>query len=114
VAEFRKIEMRELSPKPDIPASLRRKVSLKAPYPQSDPGAPTDKISVQYAVMEILKQAGVEYDFKQSQANAGELARRWVTPNIVQRPCDTALNQILGSVGLTYEVANGKVVLKRK
>jgi hypothetical protein len=98
----------------DIRTSLRTKVSLKSPYPQSYSGAPTDKISVQYAAMEILKQAGVNYDFKKSQANVGEVARRWITPNIVEAPCDTALAQILGSAGLTYEIDNGNVVLKRK
>jgi hypothetical protein len=89
-------------------------VSLKTPYPQSYRGAPTDRISVQYAAIELLKQAGIEYDFKKSQANVGELARRWIQPNIVDQPCATALDQVLGSVGLTYELVDSKVVLKRK
>lgn len=97
-----------------IRTSWRTKVSLRSPYPQSSAGAPTDKISVQYAAMEILRQAGIEYDFNKSQANVGELARQWITPNIVEAPCDRALSDLLGSVGLTYELANGKVVLRRK
>jgi hypothetical protein len=88
-------------------------VSLASPYPQSYPGASTNKISLQYAVMEILKQAGIEYNFKKSQENVGDLARRWITPNIVNQPYDAALKQILGPFGLSFEVADGKVVLKR-
>jgi hypothetical protein len=94
--------------------ALRANVSLRYSYPQSYPGAPTNKISVQYAAIELLKQAGVEHDFKKSQANVRELARRWITPNIVDQPCATALAQVLGSVGLTYELVGNKVVLKRK
>jgi hypothetical protein len=100
--------------KATIRDSLRAKVSLESPYPQSEPGAPTDKISVQYAVMELLKQANVDYDFKKSQANVGELARRWITPKIVDQPCDTALDEILGALGLTYDIVANKVLLKPK
>jgi hypothetical protein len=101
---------------PASPALPKVKVSLKAPYPQSYPGAPTDKISVQYAVMEILKQAGLEplYDFKKSQANVGALARKWVTPHIVDQPCESALKDLLDPLGLSYELTNGKVILRRK
>ncbi len=64
--------------------------------------------------MEVLRQCGVEYDFRQSQVNVGPAARQWITPRIVSIPCDKALNQILDPVGLTYDVVNGKVVLKQK
>jgi serine/threonine protein kinase len=94
--------------------NLQRNVTLRSPYPSSYPGAPRNKISVQYAVMELLRQAGGRYDFQKSQANVGELARRWVTPNVVNESCESALSQILGPLGLTYELVGGEVVLERK
>jgi hypothetical protein len=96
--------------------AMKRKVTLKAPYPLSYPGAPTDRLSVQYAVMELLKQANVptRYDFNKSQANVGELARRWVYPNVIDRPCDAALQEVLSPLGLTLDLESGKFVLKRK
>jgi hypothetical protein len=96
--------------------AMKRKVTLKAPYPLSYPGAPTDRLSVQYAVMELLKQANVptRYDFNKSQANVGELARRWVYPNVIDKPCDTALQEVLSPLALTLDLEDGKLVLKRK
>lgn len=100
--------------KPDIRAALRKKVSLTLPYPQSSAGTPTDRISVQYAVAEIVKQVEVEYNLEKSRANLGDLARRWVTPTITGETCETALAKLLDPLGLSYEVENGKVVLNRK
>jgi formylglycine-generating enzyme required for sulfatase activity/serine/threonine protein kinase len=97
-----------------VRAALQHKVTLKPPYPRSYPGAATDRMSVQYAVIELLKQARLGYDFKQSQANVGELARRWVRPQIVNVPCDKALEQLLGPLGLTYQVTKGKAILRRR
>jgi hypothetical protein len=96
----------------DTPSSLRATVSLKAPYPQSYPGAPTDKISLQYAVIELVRQAGLKYDFKGSQVNIGELARKWVRPRIEARPLATALDGLLKPWGLTYQLTGTTVVLR--
>jgi hypothetical protein len=102
------------NPKADIGAALRQKVSLKAPYRQSYLGAPTDRISMQNAVADILKQVGVEYDLEKSRANLGDLARRWVTPNITGESCEAALVKLLRPLGCSYNIENGKLVLKRK
>jgi hypothetical protein len=110
------ISKKQTTPKArlDPRAALRTRVSLRSPYPRSYRGAPSDRISVQYAVIDILKQAGLSYDFRQSQANVGELARRWVTPAITDLPCDAALRRILAPLGMTYAFNNGKLVLRRK
>src|SRR6185437_820838 len=52
---------------------LATKVTLAKPYPLSYDGADSNRISVQYAVIELGKQAGLGYDFSTSQANAGEV-----------------------------------------
>ena len=62
-------------------AAWDKKVTLKPPYHESYPGAPTDKLSLQYAVKEILGQAGLSYDSKGSSKNASDECRRWVYPN---------------------------------
>jgi hypothetical protein len=100
--------------KSDIVAALNQKVSLKSPYRQSYEGAPTDRISVQYAAADLLKQVGVDYDFEKSRANLDDLARRWVTPNITGETCEAALEMLLRPLDCRYDVENGKVVLKRK
>jgi hypothetical protein len=110
------------APKVTVPANsnaegselTKKRVTLKAPYPASYQGAPTNRLSVQYAVKEISKQAGVDYDFQKSQANIGELARRWVTPNIVDMQCDQALEGILSPLGIAFDVEDNKIILRRK
>jgi hypothetical protein len=64
--------------------------------------------------MELVKQVGLKYDFKQSQRNAGDLSRKWVTPRIENVACEKALRQLLDPLGLSYEAVDDKVVLKRK
>ncbi len=100
--------------KRDVRTALRAKVSLKRPYPQGYSGAPTERISVQYAVKELLRQAGVGFDFEKSQAKVGELTRRWITPNISDKACDVALKEVLDPLGIDYDLEGGKVVLRRK
>ena len=41
-------------------------ITLVLPYPFSYAGAPTDKISVQYAVIEVARQAGIGYEWNTS------------------------------------------------
>ncbi|MCH8828044.1 MAG: hypothetical protein IID45_00550 [Planctomycetes bacterium] len=95
-------------------AAVNKKVSLTAPYPASYKGAPRDKISVQYAVIEIAKQVGLRYDFKSSYANTNPICRRWVRPRIRNQTYQKALVSILRPVGLTYRITNGVIVLRRR
>ncbi len=100
---------RQLDKKTD-PAFLQ-KVTLKPPYSPSYKGAPTDKLSVQYAVMAIAKQAGLGYAFKESQANLGSKARAWVRPHIENEPLYFALGMILIPKAVMYRIEGGKIVL---
>jgi len=95
-------------------AAITKKVSLTAPYPSSYKGAPRDKLSVQYAVIEIVKQVGLRYDFKTSYANTNPICRRWVRPRIRNQTYQKALVSILRPVGLTYRITDGTVILKRR
>lgn len=101
-------------PPPTPAIGLRGQVTSRRPYPASYSGAPTDKISVQYAVIEVLRQVGIRYDFRKSQSNVGEAARRWITPQLADVSCETALESILGPLGLTYVLEGDTVVLRRK
>jgi len=96
-------------------AALNNKVSLSGPvYPLCYPNAPTDKLSVQYAVIEIGKQAGLEYNWNESSKNTDPLCRQWVRPNIHDQLCKNALLQVLDPVGLTFRIENGQIVLFKK
>jgi hypothetical protein len=96
----------------DIEAALHKKVSLFGPtYPLSYAGAPTDKLSVQYAVIEIAKQAGLEYNWNESYKNTDPICRRWVHPDVHDQTCNDALRQILSPVGLSFRIENGQIVL---
>jgi hypothetical protein len=90
------------------------KVSLTKPYPESSKGAGTERISLQFAVAELAKQAGLGYDFGTSSASTGPACRKWVTPQIEGITLREALDQILKPEGLTYEVRDGKIVLKKQ
>jgi hypothetical protein len=89
-------------------------VTITAPYPQDYPDAPVDKISVQYAVIAVAKQAGIEYDWDPSFKNTDPECRRWITPHIVRLPFPQAMEAILKPAGLTYTIIKGKIVLGRR
>lgn len=89
-------------------------VTLVEPYPKSSPDAPTDKISVQYAVIEIAKQAGLDYDWDGSQRNCGKLCYRLANPDLRNVSMKKALMDILDPLGLNYEIKDNKIVLKKK
>ncbi len=73
------------------------------------------KVSVQYLVRDLAKQAGLKYDFKRSYAQTDPLCRRWVRDvSIKDKPCREALEEVLKPVGLRYEVENGVVVLYQR
>lgn len=88
------------------------RVTLVAPYPQPEPGAePGPRISLQYAVQHLAKQAGYGYLFQESQTRIGDVARLWTTPEIRDMPFDEAIADVLRPHGLAYEISDGKVLL---
>ena len=93
-------------------APLAAKVTLTKPYPVSYEGVGSDKISLQDAVMALAKQAKLGYDFGASQTNAGEVCRKFITPEIEGVPLREALAKILEPEALTYDIQSGKIVLK--
>ena len=92
---------------------LATKVTLTQPYPLSYAGDESNRITVQYAVKDLAKQAKLGYDFDASQANAGEVCRKYITPEIEGIPLREALDQILKPEALTYDIRSGKIVLKK-
>jgi serine/threonine protein kinase len=90
------------------------KVSLTKPYPESSKDAGTEKISLQSAVAELARQARLGYDFEASFANTDPICRKWVTPQIAGMTLREALDKVLTAEGLTYEVRDGKIVLKKQ
>ncbi len=93
--------------------ALNKKVSINAPYPNSDPKARRDRISIQYAVKEVARQAGLKYDFTTSLKNTNPICRRFIKPKIRNQSLSKALTLILKPVGLKYKITNGTVVLTR-
>jgi hypothetical protein len=89
-------------------------VTLKRPYPKSYDGASTDKMSLQYAVIELARQAGLGYNWDESYQNTNPVCRQWVRPSIENEPFDQAMVRLLRPLGLTYEIRNNSVVLKRR
>ena len=90
-----------------IGEKLKRNVTLQKPYPRP-------KLSLQYAVIELLRQVGVRYNFRASRTSAGRACGRWVHPDVKEIPCYLALDELLDPLGLTYELVDGQVVLARK
>ncbi len=95
-------------------AAQEKKVILFQPYPSSYAGAPTDKISVQYAVIELGRQVGLRYDWNTSAKNVGELARRWIYPDIKNQTFESAMKDILTPLGLSYEIKGGNTIVLTK
>ena len=92
---------------------LATKVTLTQPYPLSYAGGESNRITVQYAVIELAKQAKLGYDWGASQTNAGEVCRKYITPEIEGIPLREALDQILKPEELTYDIQGSKIVLKK-
>jgi hypothetical protein len=92
---------------------LATKVTLTKPYPLSYEGDDSNKISVQYAVIQLAKQAKLDYDWSASQTNAGEVCRKYIMPEIEGIPLRETLVKILKPEALTYDIRDGKIVLKK-
>jgi hypothetical protein len=103
---------------PDVPRSVeveKKNVTLTKPYSSSYSGAPTDRLSLQYAVIELGKQVGLQYDWNESYKNTDPLCRRWVYPEIKNKSFQSAMKELLHPLGLTYELRDGTtIVLKKK
>lgn len=64
-----------------------------------------DRLTVQYAAMEIAKAAGIPYQWQKSQDLAGSKARRYIEPFAAEnKSAADALNELLMPIGLTYGV----------
>lgn len=87
---------------------------MKPPYPEGLGGGDKTKLSVQWAAAELSRQAGLTFNWDESIKNTDPVCRRWVYPNIRNKPCGEALDEILGPLGLTYEIVKRQVVLKRR
>ncbi len=94
-------------------ATLVGRVTLTPPYPASYADAPTDRLSLQYAVSEICKQVGVGYQFAKSRDLAGSECRRWVTPRFENVPADQALDQLLRPLGVSYVIDEKGLYLRK-
>jgi len=92
---------------------LATKVTLTKPYPLHFDGDESDRITVQYAMIELAKQAKLGYDWGASQANAGEVCKKYITPEIKGIPLHEVLAKILKPEALTYDIRDGKIVLKK-
>jgi len=62
----------------------------------------------------LSRQAGLTFNWDESIKNIDPVGRRWARPNIRNKPCGEALDEVLGPFGLTYEIVKGQVVLKRR
>jgi hypothetical protein len=93
---------------------LTKSVTLVPPYNNVQPGEETDRISVQFAVMAIASQLGLEYNWEKSAKNLNVIARQWTRPNIRNRSGQEALGMICRPLNLLYWVESGKIVLEKR
>lgn len=96
-------------------AKLNTPVTLTEPYTRYQ-GAHADsgRISLQWAVKEVARQAGFGYDFDTSYKNTDPICRKWVYPNFRGIPFGDAIDRLLAPEGLMYNIVDGQVVLRRK
>ena len=99
---------------PKEPRELEMLITLRPPYAECYPGAPTDRLSIQYAMVDLCKQVGLKYGFGESSEHAEGKERRWVRPTFERVPLKQALAQMLDPHGLTYTVDEATVILKPK
>ncbi len=90
-------------------------VTLMPPYVgPKQPDDRAERISVQDAVMAIGMQAGFAYRFQESIKNTKSQCRKWIYAlELDGVPFDEAMEQILGPVGITYEIDDDSIVLVR-
>jgi len=88
-------------------------VSLKPPYADwsTNKNDPKPRISLQYAAQALCLQAGKIYDFEASRRNTEPICRRWVSPDIDDKPWEEAMEELLAPFSITYIVRNNNVAL---
>ena len=75
----------------------------------------TEEATVQYIVVDLARQAGLQYDWEKSMAQTAPLCQRYVRDVAIKRkPCREALDKILKPVGLRYQVEHDAIVLYRR
>jgi len=94
-------------------ADEQKPVTLAKPYPLSYKGATSDKLAVQYAVLELSKQVGLKYNWDESFKNTAPHCQHWVSSDIKGKPFSAAMQELLTPVGLTYELRGKEIVLKK-
>ena len=100
------------APLKGVTGAEQKAVTLVKPYPLSYKGATSDKLAVQYAVLELSKQVGLKYNWDESFKNTAPLCQQWVNPDIKGKPFSTAMKELLAPIGLTYELLGNAIVLK--
>ena len=91
----------------DYAKKLEQPVTVNAS--QSPDG---DRLTIQYAAIEICKAAGVPYQWKKSQKLAGEKTRRYIEPiHFENTPANQILNSILEPLGLKYAIDENGIYL---
>jgi TonB family protein len=90
---------------------LTQPVTLVPPYNTVQPGEETDRISVQFAVMAIARQLGLDYNWEKSAKNLNVIARQWTRPYIKNRSGQESLDMICRPLNLLFWVETGKIVL---
>jgi hypothetical protein len=69
------------------------------------------QISVQYAVQEIAKQAGLEYNWQKSHDQTDPECRRWIRDlRLNGVTFEAAMHKVLDPVHLKYDIVDGAVV----
>jgi tetratricopeptide (TPR) repeat protein len=71
-----------------------------------------DRLTFQYAAIELCKAANVPYQWDKSQKQGGEAVRRYIEPvHFENTTADAALKSLLAPVGLTYQLDEEGVFL---
>jgi hypothetical protein len=91
----------------DFVPELENPVTLQAPYRDPKEDEPEDRLSLQDAVNKIARQAGLRYARSENRDQLGEVARKWIEPDLVNVPAGDALRRLLAHRGIRW-VLSGK------
>ncbi len=94
-----------------LPAKLDARVTLKEPYAPRTRGR-QDRISIQFAVDEIARQAGLTHSLKDTGDRLGTLARKYIRPNLDEVTVGEALRRVLEPYGVRWSISGAKLELK--
>ena len=90
---------------------LKERVTLKRPYPKAYEGAPAHKIQLYHAIRLLAEQAELPVNWSRSRRETGPELYEYVYPDIERRPLGSALDELLNSQRLTYEISDGQLVI---